>query len=168
MVIFQFIEIFIITIIVVFNISATSYILKHSEGYINLYTLGITNMFTLFSLIIAGFGMMGIQLINVNKRKKEIGLCMAIGATKRHIKMMILIDSIKKVIVPMILGLFIANFITPLIAEIISIDVTINVLYIIMSFGIIMLLVLLTGLYPAILASSMEPIDAMGKTQGLR
>jgi predicted permease len=66
----------------------------------------------LLGLILATIGLYGIMIYSVSRRTHEIGIRMALGATRGDISRMILLDSGKLVLTGSVIGLVIAVFVT--------------------------------------------------------
>lgn len=166
--VFNFIEVMIIAGILVFNASSTEYILQSPITKNNIFLLSLINGFCIFSLIVAGIGIMGAQLIAVYRKSREIGIHIAVGATTRNIACMILMQSIKLTILPAIPGLLLGYFLTPAVSEALEIPTHQNIGTILISFTIIIVFGLCAGSYPAFKACSIEPSEVIGKNPGLR
>jgi predicted permease len=69
------------------------------------FTLQIFSSFALLAAVLAGFGIYGVVAYSVNRRTKEIGLRMALGADRGNVLVLILIE----VLVPVIVGLAIGS-----------------------------------------------------------
>ena len=113
------------------------------------------------SLLVAGIGIANIMLVSLTERIKEIGVRKALGARKIDIFLQFLIEamliSIIGGIVGIILGLSFGNVITFFLGQdpVIPLDWVFYSIQICASMGIIF------GLYPAIKASKLNPIDSM-------
>ena len=112
-------------------------------------------------LLVGGVGVIGIMLISVTERTREIGVRKAIGATRREILWQFLVEASLLTCAGAGLGLLIgwgmaetvATF-TPLPAEIPSWAVA-------AALGMAALTGMLFGLLPAYRASRLEPVDAL-------
>jgi putative ABC transport system permease protein len=112
------------------------------------------------SLLVGGIGIMNIMLVSVTERTREIGIRMAVGARPRDVLAQFLVEALTLSffggIIGVLLGLFAANrlanhFGWPILVrpDIIVIAVTFSGLV-----GVVF------GLYPALKASRLDPIDA--------
>jgi putative ABC transport system permease protein len=115
----------------------------------------------LVSLLVGGIGIMNIMLVSVTERTREIGIRMAVGARPRDVLAQFLVEALALScfggIIGVLLGLFAANrlanhFSWPVLVrpDIIVIAVTFSGLV-----GVVF------GLYPALKASRLDPIDAL-------
>ena len=113
------------------------------------------------SLIVAGIGIANIMLVSLTERIKEIGIRKALGARRVDIFLQFLIEailiSILGGIVGIILGLSFGNVVATFLEQnpVIPYEWVFYSLQICASMGIIF------GLYPAIKASKLNPIDSM-------
>ncbi len=113
------------------------------------------------SLLVGGIGIMNIMLASVTERIREIGIRRAIGAKKRQIVGQFLIETV----VLSVLGGFIGTVAGPTMAIIIrqlsGIPTVVPLYSIILSVGISVTIGIVFGLYPAIRAANLDPIQAL-------
>lgn len=133
----------------------------------------ITNSLTYFlaaiaaiSLLVGGIGIMNIMFISVTERTREIGLRKALGAKNRNILYQFLVESITVTLAGGIFGVFFGVIVSLLIAFIArwlgyNWDLSISVFSIFLSCTISILVGLFFGLYPAVKASKLNPIEAL-------
>ncbi|MFQ3194175.1 MAG: putative ABC transport system permease protein [Colwellia sp.] len=113
------------------------------------------------SLLVGGIGIMNIMLATVLERTKEIGLLRAVGATQKDIRLQFIAESFTISIMGGILGVFFGIMLSELIALYSEWAVSWSTSAIILSFSICALVGLTFGVYPAIKASKLDPIDAL-------
>jgi putative ABC transport system permease protein len=113
------------------------------------------------SLLVGGIGIMNITLVSVSERTREIGLRKAVGARKGHILFQFLIEtmtlSVTGGIIGILLGAAIAWVVTLL--GLITAEVTLS--SVLMSFFFSMAIGLFFGIYPALRAASLHPMEAL-------
>jgi len=114
------------------------------------------------SLVVGGIGIMNIMLVSVTERTREIGVRKAIGAKKRNILTQFLIEALVVTglggIMGIIVGVCTIKFVIggfKLVPEAYSIP------WILLSFGISLLIGVVFGMYPANKAANLNPIDAL-------
>ncbi|HNX11172.1 MAG TPA: ABC transporter permease [bacterium] len=118
------------------------------------------------SLIVGGIGIMNIMLISVNERTREIGLRKAVGATRRNIITQFLLEAIALTLIGGLIGVFFGTLFSYLAALIINslgydFSFIISPGAIILALSVSSLVGLVFGLYPAIKASKLEPVEAL-------
>ena len=116
------------------------------------------------SLLVGGIGIMNIMLVSVSERTKEIGIKMAIGATKARILLEFLIESIVVTLTASIIGTAFSYFIAMLItimAKKYNIVLSITWYQVLLACGVSTLIGLFFGMYPARKASKLNPVEAV-------
>jgi len=112
-------------------------------------------------VLVGGIGVMNIMLANVAERCKEIGIRRAIGATKKQIAMLFLIESILLTLFGGVGGLILGAIASHGIARFGGWSVSISIWSILLAFGTAGIVGLLAGWYPAKRAANLDPVDAM-------
>ena len=114
------------------------------------------------SLVVGGIGIMNIMLVSVTERTREIGVRKAIGAKKGNILTQFLIEALVVTgiggIMGIIVGVCTIKFVIgglKIVPEVYSIP------WILVSFGISLLIGVVFGMYPANKAANLNPIDAL-------
>ncbi|BBJ27147.1 ABC transporter permease [Athalassotoga saccharophila] len=116
------------------------------------------------SMVVGGIGIMNIMLVSVTERTKEIGVKMAMGATRRRIMVEFLVESMFITIVAGAIGVglsFLIAAIVTYLASGLGLTVIITWPSIVLSFGVSVAIGLFFGLYPAYLASKKSPVEAL-------
>ncbi|WP_428005442.1 ABC transporter permease [Athalassotoga sp.] len=116
------------------------------------------------SMIVGGIGIMNIMLVSVTERTKEIGVKMAMGATRRRILGEFLVESMFITIVAGAIGVgfsFLIAMIVTYLASGLGLMVIITWPSIALSFGVSVAIGLFFGLYPAYMASKKSPVEAL-------
>ncbi|KAA0223961.1 MAG: FtsX-like permease family protein [Planctomycetota bacterium] len=113
------------------------------------------------SLLVGGIGIMNIMLATVTERTREIGVRRALGARRRHITVQFLIETIVLStgggVIGVILG-WVGSMVLSRVAEWTPI---VQPQYMILSFGLSVLVGLVSGMYPALQAANLDPIEAL-------
>jgi len=119
------------------------------------------------SLIVGGIGIMNVLLSSVVERTREIGIRKATGAAQRHILWQFLCESVAITGVGSMIGLVIgvgaAFGITAIMRRVANapIQAWLSVSTVLVAIGASVLVGLLFGLYPALRAARLSPIDAI-------
>ena len=113
-----------------------------------------------FSLLVAGIGIMNIMLVSVTERTKEIGLRMAVGATRPVISLQFLIESVLISVTGGLIGIFVGCSASEGIG-LMGIPVSIPAWSIYVSFLVCVFIGVLFGYIPAQKAANMDPIEAI-------
>ncbi len=118
------------------------------------------------SLLVGGIGIMNSMLISVSQRIREIGLRKAVGARPVHIITQFLIESSLVTLIGGIIGIVFGIFVAYLAALIIprfdyEWEFLIPLSSVIIGFSVSFAIGLLFGLYPALKASRVSPMEAL-------
>jgi len=114
------------------------------------------------SLLVGGIGIMNIMLVSVTERTREIGIRKAVGAKRRHILMQFLIEAMALSLLGGLIGIAIGVFGTVGVSSAVE-DLTLHLSLstILLATGFSMVVGLFFGIYPAVRASRLNPIDAL-------
>ena len=113
------------------------------------------------SLLVGGIGIMNIMLASVTERTKEIGIRRAIGARKSRIVVQFLINTCVLSIGGGLAGLVVGVVIPLLITFFTKMPTVIQPYSMVLAFGISVGIGIVFGLYPALRAASLDPIEAL-------
>ena len=113
------------------------------------------------SLLVGGIGIMNIMLASVTERTREIGIRRAIGAKRLQIIGQFLVETVVLSMTGGMVGICLGFFIPWLITLIAGMPTVITTLSIILSLGISMAIGIIFGLYPALRAARLDPIQAL-------
>lgn len=127
-----------------------------------------TQTFTLFlggiasvSLLVGGIGIMNIMLVSVTERIREIGIRMALGAKGSDILRQFLVESLMLSLVGGVIGVIFAFILTTLASKFMSMSMQISPAAIVMAVVFSATVGVFFGLYPAVQASKLDPIQAL-------
>ena len=131
----------------------------------------VTGTFTLLlgaiggiSLLVGGIGIMNIMLVTVNERTREIGIRKAVGARRQDIAVQFLIESIALTGIGGVLGILLGWAITLAVGRIpqaAQLQLLITPGTVIIAVGVSVAIGIVFGLYPAMRAARLHPIQAL-------
>jgi putative ABC transport system permease protein len=118
------------------------------------------------SLVVGGIGIMNIMLVTVSERTREIGLRKAIGATSKKIRNQFLTEAVILTLTGGIIGIALGVLISYLIAVVARFagydwSFIISPFSIILAVSVSVLTGIIFGIYPALKASKLDPIEAL-------
>ena len=113
------------------------------------------------SLLVGGIGIMNIMLVSVTERTREIGLRKAIGAKRQVILTQFLLESVVMCVVGGLVGIGLGMVAVTVVSGALKVPPVVDVNAITMAFGFSAFVGLFFGLYPAIRASKLQPIEAL-------
>lgn len=113
------------------------------------------------SLLVGGIGIMNIMLVSVTERTREIGLRKAVGAKTRDILVQFLIEAILLTLAGGVLGIGLGYAMGTIAGHYVGFAPLVTSGAILLAVGISTFVGLVFGIYPAIRASLLNPIDAL-------
>lgn len=113
------------------------------------------------SLIVGGVGVMNVMLMNVVERRREIGLRLALGARPRDIRAMVLVESAALSLTGGGIGTALGVAAAAVYARTAGWDVVLPAVAVPLGLGMSVAVGLLSGLYPAVSASRLDPIASL-------
>jgi len=113
------------------------------------------------SLLVGGIGIMNIVLATVLERTREIGVRRSIGARRFDIVRQFLIESVLISVAGGLLGIAFGFFLAWLIAKTAEWKTIVTSASVVIAFGVSVAVGVVFGIYPAMKASRINPIDAL-------
>jgi putative ABC transport system permease protein len=113
------------------------------------------------SLLVGGIGIMNIVLATVLERTREIGIRRSIGARRLDIVRQFLTESVLISVGGGLLGIAFGFFLAWLIARTAEWKTIVTTASVVIAFGVSVLVGVVFGIYPAMKASKINPIDAL-------
>ena len=122
-----------------------------------------------FSLFVGSVGIMNMMLVSVSRRTREIGIRRAIGAKQSDIFLQFLIETLVMCsiggLLGIILGIGTGYACSQIAVKIVKVvphwPIVISLQWMFISVSISVLIAIIFGLYPAVKASQISPIDAL-------
>jgi putative ABC transport system permease protein len=141
----------------VMNQADTLEVVQQQSQLLTLLLAGIGSV----SLLVGGIGIMNIMLVSVTERTREIGLRKAIGARKESILIQFLFESVVMCTLGGTIGIIIGLLSMGVVADALQVPRIISTNAIVIAFLFSSAVGVFFGLYPAIRASSLAPIEAL-------
>ncbi|WP_017906859.1 ABC transporter permease [Pseudomonas asplenii] len=113
------------------------------------------------SLVGGGVGVMNVMLMNVSERRREIGIRMALGARRRDIRNLFLLEAVTLTAVGALSGAILGVTAAYLYARLSGWQFSLAAASLPLGVGSTLLVGLFFGLYPAISASHLQPVEAL-------
>jgi putative ABC transport system permease protein len=138
-----------------------------SDTLLDLYHSATNGIFAVLigvvalSLVVGGIVIMNIMLMVVTERTREIGLRKALGARRSDIMAQMLTESVVLSVFGGIVGTILGASIATAVSALTPIPAAIEVWSVALGIGITALVGLFFGLYPAMQAARLDPIEAL-------
>ena len=138
-----------------------------SETLLNLYDQATRGIFAVLigvvalSLVVGGIVIMNIMLMVVSERTREIGLRKALGARRRDIIWQILTESVTLSTFGGMVGILLGFLLALAISTVSPLPASVQLWSVLMGIGITAIVGLFFGLYPAMRAAALDPIEAL-------
>jgi putative ABC transport system permease protein len=119
--------------------------------------LGITSI----SLVVGGIGIMNIMLVSVTERTREIGIRKTVGARRKDIFYQFLSEAVTLSSLGGLMGILLALLVCYLVTKFMPLRPLITGGSILLGFGVCVVVGIISGVVPAILAARKDPIEAI-------
>ncbi len=143
-----------------FQMTTRSDILGAQQSAASTFSILLAAM-AIVSLVVGGIGIMNVMLVSVTERTREIGIRLAVGAQQSDIIWQFLLEAVLISALGGLFGIAVGVLIIPMAARLNNGIALLAVNSIPLSFGVAVLTGILFGIYPAIRASLMDPIEAL-------
>jgi putative ABC transport system permease protein len=143
-----------------FNVTVPAGLLeqrKRTQFIFNVVMLCIAGI----SLLVGGIGIMNIMLATVLERTREIGIRRAIGARQADIIRQFLTEAVLISIMGGLIGIAFGFTLSKLIASAAGWSTVVTTSSIVVAFGVSVGIGLVFGIYPAVQAAKLDPIEAI-------
>ncbi len=121
----------------------------------------LMGMIAFVSLLVGGIGIMNIMLATVTDRTREIGIRRALGAKQRHIAVQFLVETVVLAMTGGLLGLLVGWAGSRIIPAVFEWPTVLQPWAMAVSFALSVLIGVFFGMYPAVSASKLDPIEAL-------
>lgn len=113
------------------------------------------------TLIGSSIGLMNIMLVSVSERTREVGLIKAIGGKSKSVRQQFLYEAVIISIMGAILGIILGVFVGNLFSMVLDTGFVVPWRWVLYGIVICTIVGLLAGLYPALKAGKLNPIEAL-------
>ena len=115
----------------------------------------------IITLLGAAIGLMNIMLVSVTERTKEIGIIKALGATQSSIVRQFLVEAVLICQLGGLLGIILGILAGVLVSVLLKGSFTMPWAWILLGITLCMIVGLASGLYPALKAAKLDPIESL-------
>ena len=143
-----------------FGISSAEQVADQFRQIMSMVALMIV-VISSIGLLIGGVGVMNIMLMSVTERTREIGVRKAIGARRRDVIRQFLTEAVTLTSAGGIIGIIIATMISLLLQKVLHFPSSIPPWAIMLGVGVSMGIGLFFGMYPAVKAARLDPVEAL-------
>ncbi len=135
-------------------------LLKQAEATKRIFSI-VLGSIAAISLLVGGIGIMNIMLASVTERTHEIGVRRALGATRGDIVLQFLAEALLLSLAGGMLGVGLGIGIPAIVTHASGLKTIIRTDALVMAFSTSLLTGVLFGLYPALRAAALNPIEAL-------
>ena len=144
-----------------FNVSTPDSIVQNLNKITSMIVL-ISIAISAVGLLVGGIGVMNIMLVSVTERTREIGVRKAIGARRQDIVAQFLAEAVALTGLGGIIGIVVSITLTLLISVIFpSLPAEVPTWAVVTGFTVSVGIGIFFGVWPAVLASRLDPVDAL-------
>jgi putative ABC transport system permease protein len=122
---------------------------------------GAAGAIGMITLIGAAIGLMNIMLVAVSERTREVGLVKAIGGKRKDIRRQFLFESILISILGAICGIVLGVLVGNIFSMVLHTGFVVPWMWVVIGIVICSFVGLVAGIYPAMKAAALNPIDAL-------
>jgi putative ABC transport system permease protein len=113
------------------------------------------------SLVVGGIGIMNIMLVSVTERTREIGIRMAIGASRAAIRLQFLMEALMLSLIGCGIGVLLGTSLATLADNFIGFQTEITLAAVLVAFAVSAAIGIFFGWWPATRAAKLSPIEAL-------
>lgn len=143
-----------------FEIITNEQLIQQFNDLTKYFKLG-AGVIAFIALLAAGIGIMNIMLVSVTERTREIGIRKAIGARKRTILTQFVIEAVALSWFGGIIGILVGVLGGNIVALQLGVSIVLPVEWIIIGLIVTTFVGVVFGVYPAVKAANLDPIEAL-------
>jgi len=139
-----------------------------ADAFIDIYRQATGGIYTVLvsvvamSLVVGGIVIMNIMLMVVTERTKEIGIRKAVGASYKAVLWQFLVEAVTLSLAGGVLGLALGYAVASLIGAFTPLPYSLAWWSVAMAIGVVTMVGVIFGIYPASRAAKLDPITALG------
>lgn len=134
--------------------------LKQAEHTKRIFNI-VLGSIAAISLLVGGIGIMNIMLASVTERTREIGIRRALGARRRDIITQFLVETVLLAGAGGVMGVLLGVLIPYVVTQTAGMKTIITLWSPVLAFSISALVGVVFGIYPALRAAQMDPVEAL-------
>jgi putative ABC transport system permease protein len=143
-----------------FNLTSSQQLLATFNQILSLATALYVAIASI-SLTVGGVGIMNIMIVSVTERTREIGIRMSLGAQRQDIRNQFLIEALTLSLVGGVIGMLLGLLMGFGLTNLLAIPFVITSTSLVMPFAMSAGVGVIFGLYPAMRAARLDPIEAL-------
>lgn len=114
-----------------------------------------------FSLLVGGFGIANIMFVSVKERTNLIGIQKSLGAQNKFILLQFLFEAVILSVIGGLIGLFLVWCISMILTNVLDFEFVLGIKNVLLGTGLSAIIGLISGIWPAISASKLDPVEAI-------
>ena len=139
------------------NLTAITDTLSTTTAAISLLLAAIGSI----SLVVGGIGIMNIMLVSVTERTREIGIRMAIGASRAAVRLQFLLEALMLSLLGCGIGVAVGTGLAMVVGKFIGFDTAVTLFAVSIAFAVSASIGIFFGWWPATRAAKLSPIEAL-------
>ena len=143
-----------------FEITVPLELLKQAEQTKRIFNI-VLGSIAAISLLVGGIGIMNIMLASVTERTREIGIRRALGARRTDIVVQFLTEALLLSFAGGVIGITMGVGVPKIVTHFAGLTTIVQLDAIVLAFSISLLIGIVFGIYPAIRAAALSPIEAL-------
>ncbi len=144
-----------------FSLTTADQIIKNLDSILSV-VVAVSIALSSLGLLVGGIGVMNIMLVSVTERTKEIGIRKAMGARRMDIVVQFLMEAVTLTALGGFIGVIVSILLTLLIGKLVpALPSSVPGWAVGLGFGVSVTIGLFFGVWPAMKASRLDPVDAL-------
>jgi len=146
---------------------ANDFVVFSDDAFLSLYNTITGGIFALMflissiSLVVGGIGVMNIMMVAVTERTREIGVRKALGAPRRAILLQFLLEALLLTAVGGVAGVALGAGVSWVVRAVSPLPTFVSAWSVVLGLMVSTMIGVFFGLYPAVRASRLDPVDSL-------